>query len=61
MSPPPSLTLPLSLSNGIIIITQEGMGGVRITSDGLQVQDSAEFLDTVYLESIKADDEVYLN
>ncbi len=35
------------------------MGGVRITNDGLQVQDTAEFLNTVYVDSIAADKQVW--
>ena len=34
------------------------MGGVRITEDGLQVQDSAEFLEAIYTKTIAADEEV---
>lgn len=37
-----------------------GMGGVRIMDDGVQIQDTVEFVDTLYTQSITTDEELQL-
>ena len=34
------------------------MGGVRIMDDGVQIQDTVEFVDTLHTQSITTDEEV---